>query len=540
MTYRRRLLRYGPQPQQLLGTLSERVIAGGWFELLRQGGCGRGEVTLSDHFAVRTQLQIGEWVACEYNDGERWYLGRIEQRRAHWPAGITLSLRGMSAQLEGVFPGGFAVAADGRPPHRYAVSDRFPHDPDHARETVDASERPEDVVRLLLTQYVVPHTTILHVPERIEDAPRPAEIISLKFHGEDAVAAILRDLALRAHHAAWGVDALGRFFFLPRRSTPLATYQVGQATVRVVEIHDRRSLFNRVLLTGGYVYGGQTEPYEVPRRWRGNYLEPGSIAQYGERRIRLHVPWIRTPEDARQFVREFFRLYATPVTRYEVQVFGSSVCPLPWEGPVRLLDQDGSTLWQGEVERIRVQFDHTPVLHLELGPPDPRDVWPSNPVDERYPVGYSDGSDGHGGGFVPVDPEEPDEPDEPDDPELIDADCPGCGAVPAAWRVTFQGITHGLCDECDRLNTTFVLPFTGSPGFCHWSTHHAACADSSAALVELFLGAGELTLQITTSGGFTIYRKVGSIACQGVNTLTRIAEAPHCQNWPATVDVEPV
>lgn len=106
--------------------------------------------------------------------------------------------------------------------------------------------------------------------------------------------------------------------------------------------------------------------------------------------------------------------------------------------------------------------------------------------------------------------------------------------------MTLQGLTHGLCDECDRLNTTFVLPFTGSPGFCHWSTHHAACADSSAAMVELFLGSGELTLQITTSGGFTIYRKVGGIACLGVNTLTRIAEAPHCQNWPATVDVEPV
>lgn len=189
MTYRRRILRYGPQPGQLLGTLSERVIAGGWFELLRQGGCGRAELTLSDRFALRSQLQVGEWIAWEYEDGERWYLGRIEQRRAHWPAGITLSLRGMSAQLEGVFPGGFAVAADGRPPHRYAVSDRFPHDPDHARETVDAIERPEDVVRLLLTQYVVPQTNILYVPERIEDAPWPAEIISLKFHGEDAVAA---------------------------------------------------------------------------------------------------------------------------------------------------------------------------------------------------------------------------------------------------------------------------------------------------------------------------------------------------------------
>uniref|UniRef100_A0A7C4LK61 Uncharacterized protein n=1 Tax=Schlesneria paludicola TaxID=360056 RepID=A0A7C4LK61_9PLAN len=531
MSFRRRVLRYGPAPHQLQETLGERVIAGCWFELLRQGGCGEGQLTLHQAFADRHALQVGQWIACEFDDGDRWYLGRIEQRRSQWPVGITLKLRGMGVQLEEVFPGGFGIRADGRRPHRYSRSDRFYDDPDYLRETADVIQRPEDVVRLLLEQYVTPRTNILAVPDLIENAPLAAEIVSLKFHGEDAVQAILRDLALRVRGAAWGVDEQGRFFFLPPRSLPIATVQVGQATVRVVEIQDREDLFNRVLLTGGYEYGGGDSAADVVRRWRGNYWNPHSVARFGERRIHLNVPWIRTPEDSRQFVREFFRVYAAPVTRYLVDVFGAVSCPRPWLGPVRLLDRDGSELLHTDIERIRVQFDSTPVLQMELGPRDPRQGWSAAPHADRVPVGYVDGSDGSGGDLVSVTSEAD---------GLTDAQCPGCGTVPAQWRLTFSGLTNGLCASCDRLNTTFVLHFDGWPGYCRWSAPHEACAGGSTALLELFLLPNELTLQITTSGGFTIYRKQGPITCLGSNTLHLVLGAPHCGNWPATIDIEPV
>jgi hypothetical protein len=401
MPFSRRVLRYGPAPDELLNELSDSVIAGCWFELLRQGGCGRGEVTLKDAFADRNALAVGEWIACEFDDGDRWYLGRIEQRIASWPGGILLKLMGMCVQLDEVFPGGFGLGADGRSPHRYSKSDRFFDDPDYDRETVDSVDRPEDIVRLLVDQYVTSETDILDVPELIEDGAVAADVISLKFHGEDSVRAIVRELALRAQNASWGVGEDGQFFFLPRGETAIATYQIGVATIYVRETRDREQLFNRVLLTGGYEYGPLSEDGpELSRRWRGNYLQPASIATYGERRIRIGVPWIRTPEDSRQFVKEFFRVYAAPTTRYQVEVFGATSCPRPWLGPLRLLDRDEEELIQTDVEVIRVTFDHTPVLQMELGPLDPRLLWPALPEQEHYPAGFVDGSDGSGGDMV--------------------------------------------------------------------------------------------------------------------------------------------
>jgi len=536
MSYRRRVLHYGPVPDELIGSISDRVIAGCWFELLRQGGCGRGEVTLNDNFVDREALQVGQWIACEFDDGERWYLGRIEQRLSNWPGGITLKLTGMSVQLDGVFPGGFGLGADGRRPHRYSRSDRFYDDPDYYRETVDAIERPEDIVRLLMDEYVVPGTNIQLDPELIEDADDLADAISLKFHGEDSARAILRDLATRVKNASWGVDEQGQFFFLPRRSTATATYRIGTATVRVVEIQDREQLFNRVLLTGGYEYGGgYSSGGDVTRRWRGNYLQPASIATYGERRIRISVPWIRTPEDSRQFVREFFRIYASPTTRYQVHVIGEASYPRPWLGPVRLLDRNGEELIQTDVEVIRVQFDHTPVLQLELGPLDPRLLWPAVPDQEHYPAGYFDGSDGSGGDLVSLASS-----DSSEEGGVTDVDCVPCSVVPVQWRVTFAGLTNGDCDECNLLNDTFTLTLDPHAAFCLWKSPHAACAGQHLAHLQLTLQSEVLQLRIKAGGSTTTYVREGIVNCLAANELTLSFGGDGCGNWPATVTVEPV
>jgi hypothetical protein len=538
MPYRRRVLHYGPSPAELQGELSDRVIAGCWFELLRQGGCGRGEVTLNDDFVDRHALQVGEWIACEFDDGERWYLGRIEQRVSAWPGGITLKLMGVSAQLDGVFPGGFGLGADGRRPHRYSRSDRFYDDPDYYRETVDAVERPEDIVRLLMDEYIVPATDIQLDEELIENAAVAADVISLKFHGEDSARSILRDLATRVKGAAWGVDELGRFFFLPRRSTATATYQIGTATVRVVEIQDREQLFNRVLLTGGYEYGGGYSGSgaggDITRRWRGNYLQPASIATYGERRIRISVPWIRTPEDSRQFVREFFRIYAAPTTRYQVHVIGETSYPRPWLGPVQLLDRNGDELIQADVEVLRVQFDHTPVLQLELGPLDPRLLWPALPDQEHYPAGYIDASDGSGGDLVSLVSESSEEGGE------TDVECPPCDVMPRQWRVTFAGLMNGDCDECNLLNDTFTLDLYSAEEPCFWQASHPACAGAYLAFIRLIVESEAMQLHIRAGGTTTIYTAEEPINCLSANVLSLSFTGDNCANWPATVTVEPV
>jgi hypothetical protein len=400
MAYRRRVLRYGPSPEQWQGALEDRVIAGCVFELHRWGGCGRGQLTLADGFAARGMLSVGEWIACEYDDGERWYLGRIEERRAESPAGVQLRLEGMSIQLNEVFPGGFGSDADGVPPHRYARTDRFAADPDHAEETADDVARPEELVRLLLSQYVVPATDIQVEEGLIEETPIATPLVSAKFNGEESVRSILKDLALRLRNASWGVDELGRFFLLQPRTTDLVTFQEGVDLIELREETTREALYNRVLLTGGYVYGTPAIDGAVTAavRWRGTYHQPASVQAHGERRLRLWVPWLRTAEDSRQFVREFFRVYAQPALRYRLEGITEGVCPRPWLGRVRVLDRGGNVLIEGQPETVRVRFDNVPRFTIEVGPEDPRTHWPEPPHDERYPILKGPAGSGLSGG----------------------------------------------------------------------------------------------------------------------------------------------
>jgi hypothetical protein len=144
---------------------------------------------------------------------------------------------------------------------------------------------------------------------------------------------------------------------------------------------------NRVLLTGDYVYFAEVSSGGSERgfyRWRGNYVQPASRSQYGERRLKVWVPWIRTAEDSRQFIREMFRVYSQPVSKYLIHVQATGGLPLPWEGRVRIESKEGEILAEGTPETIRIDFDRVPILSLTLGPEDPQTHWPEPPHDERW------------------------------------------------------------------------------------------------------------------------------------------------------------
>lgn len=389
MSFTRQITHYSPGPADNPQVVSDRAVAGAWFELHRQGGCGSGELKLLDGFPARDQIDIGHWIAFDYQTGDRWYLGRVESRQADSPAGVTFRLEGMSALLGEVFPGGFGLEADGAAPHRYARTDLFFHDPDYSAETVDSVDEPHELVALLLQQYVAPATAVLYDPARIESPLFATETTSFKFRGEESVRSIVKELAILQRNAAWGVDETGTFFFLNPKSTLSATWREGVSLLRLEESRDREHLFNRVLLTGGYVYDEPINSEVTVRgffRWRGNYIQPASRDEHGERRIRLWVPWIRTRSDSREFVREFFRVYAEPTTRYLVEVANQSSLPKPWEGRVRIEDRTGAELITAQIETIRVQFDHAPRFRMELGPEDPRTHWPEPPHDERWEI----------------------------------------------------------------------------------------------------------------------------------------------------------
>lgn len=390
MTFERRILHYSADLGTLLGDLSEQAVEGCWFELNRLGGCGAGEVVLKSRFPERGTVTPGEWIAFEPTEGNRWYLGRVEQRTTQSPAKVVLRLEGMGVELGEIFPGGFGRGVGGGvPPHRYARTDLFDADPDYADETADSVNEPVDVVRLLMQQYVMPGTHIDYVPDRVEAGGVPRQLVSLKFRGEESVRTIVKELALRAYHASWGVDAAGEFFFLQKRTGVLKTYREGRDLLKLEESQDADLIVNRVLLTGDYVYYLEESSNGVLRgfyRWRGNYIQPTSKSLYGERRLKMWVPWIRTAEDSRQFVREVFRVYSQPVNRYLIRVRCEGDLPVPWLGRVEIESKEGELLAAGTPETIRIDFDRVPILSLTLGPEDPQTHWPEPPHDERWEI----------------------------------------------------------------------------------------------------------------------------------------------------------
>lgn len=380
---------YQSDAATLVGSIDPNAVSGCWFELHRQGGCGAGELRLKDGFLERQSIDVGDWISLSYSNGDRWYFGRVESREADSPAGIRYRLEGMSVELGEVFPGGFGVSADGVPPHRYANTDLFQNDPDYLLETFDSIATTAQLVTALMNQYVLPATHVTLDPSDIEEAPEEAGLASFKFRGEESIRSILKDVSLRANNASWGVDESGAFYFIQPKSTVSASYQEGVDVSRLEESRDRDLLFNRVLLTGGYVYNEPLNSENSIRgfhRWRAHYLQPDSRDEHGERRIRMWVPWIRTESDSRSFVREFFRTYSQPTSRYLIDVPNRSNLVKPWEGTVQLLDRTGSLLTTAPVETLRVEFDHAPLFRMELGPADPHTLWPEPPHDERWEV----------------------------------------------------------------------------------------------------------------------------------------------------------
>ncbi len=382
----RRILHHGPTPNGTPVLLSDRTIAGCWFELQRQGGCGPGELVVQRNFSERNAIEIGDWISCEAQPGERWYLGRVEECRFQFPGLLRLRLAGMGIELNELFPGGFDASPNEQRPHRYGETDLFSNDPDRAWEQAYHVSTIDGLVRLLMEQHVTGHSHIIYDSTLIEGPVQRTPLDSLKFRGEESLRSILKDLALRAQ-ASWGVDAHGKFFFLRRRSTPQVTLRIGRDLTSVEETRDRELLFNRLLLTGDYIYDQRDNSGQIARRvyrWRANFFEPESCSAHGNRRLRLWVPWIRTQPDSLAFARSFFRTYGQPTCRYAVETLPQTTPMIPWQGPVTIEDQSGAVLASAHIEKVRVLFDHAPRFRMEIGPEDPRELWAEPPQDERW------------------------------------------------------------------------------------------------------------------------------------------------------------
>ncbi|MEZ5947721.1 MAG: hypothetical protein R3C12_00475 [Planctomycetaceae bacterium] len=180
------------------------------FDLHRQG-CGAGELRLKTEFAGR-RIQpgsglpvnmawehVGTWVA--------WNGWIAKARRS------TRATGGPAIELNEVYPGSLLPTAAGVKPHLYAREDYFSDDPDRALESMDVVLNTRELIERLLQQYVLPRTRIRYEASLVETGPAGHDVTSLKLRGEETVRSVLKDLAVRARNASWGVDAEGRFFF---------------------------------------------------------------------------------------------------------------------------------------------------------------------------------------------------------------------------------------------------------------------------------------------------------------------------------------
>ncbi len=405
MPYTRRILLYDRDLETLRQDLSAVATTGCWFELHRQGGCGAGEVRLRQGFEERTIAEIGEWIALEYDVDQRWYLGRIDSREAVSPSEVLLRLNGMSVELGEVFPGGFAQnsgASGLGHPLRFADTNLFGDDPDFAQESAQFVSSIPALVDSLMTDYAQ-SVTHIHLPIGWCDVEEDTERLrSVKFRGEESIRSIFKDLAMRAGNASWGVDASGDFFFRQMPSEVALTFQEGLNLVTLEESRDHQTLFNRLLLTGDFVYDSPDADAQLAQRtfrWRGHYVQPASRQEYGDRRIRIWIPWIRTRSDARAFAEEFFRRYSQPQNRYRIETLPSNELLNPWVSTLRLLDRHGEELFSSSIETVRVLFDHAPRFIIETGPDDPRTHWPEPENDERYEIPRNL-PDGYGGDVI--------------------------------------------------------------------------------------------------------------------------------------------
>lgn len=404
MSYQRLLLHYGPNTTDYLGLLNENAVRGCWFQLDRLGGCGQAEIKLNLKFIDRQQIQLGDWIAFDPEIGTRWYFGRVVERISTSPHGITLKLTGMSEMLNELFPGGFdEEAGDQAAPLRAGVSRAFSNDPDFSRESYFYAADAWQLIKELMDRYIVSETPIQKVSALLEEPYHiNGTLESIKVRGEESIRSLIKELATRLGNASWGVDANAQFYFLNPRTSSTHSYHQGRDLIELRESLNLDDVYNRVVLTGDYIYDREKSSGQQARpafRWRGHYTAPESIQQHGQRRLRIWLPWIRTAADSQAFMQGFFQRYAYAAAKYQFTIAGSLDLPSPWNSAIELIDSAGNHITTQQPQSIKVQYDAIPRFSFSLGTEDPRQLWSEPQHDERWEL-PEDPPSGFGGNSV--------------------------------------------------------------------------------------------------------------------------------------------
>lgn len=389
------------------------------FELLRQGGCGSGQITLSKAFEY-PELELGQWIKCSYSAGDAWYFGRIEDIDWNSPSGISINLYGPMSLLSNILIGGSGgeFSPSQGVPEVWARSDYFLNDPDRSTQEFETVSFWWEIADQIYNQYIVPRTNI--GKDTIQQPPLEDGVFSTIFRGGVSITQALRQIALSSYGSSYGVNADNDFFFIPKNSggwpnsssqaDVLFTFQDGLDLSKVKKRQDTSLLVNVIHLVGGTVYG--ISPVfdvgpEVPGfaqitlnpgffTFRAVVKDAASIGIYGEHMTEIYIPWIRTVQDALWFGERFFERYARPTTRFQVTTLPQSVLVKPWEGDLKIRDKDGNDVFVDEFHRVQVVFDEAPFFTLYGGAEELQ--FPTVPIPFDFPLKGQGGDNGDQGG----------------------------------------------------------------------------------------------------------------------------------------------
>lgn len=361
----------------LQGTLDNKIVEHAEFELLRQGGCGAGSLRLAESFDTDT-LEVGDNVQFCLDSSTPVYMGRVEEVTKTVPSGTEVRLFGWVSYLNDLALGGRGKG-DADDPLLYAGDDFFPSDPDADEQVRVDTSSIKTAIEDIYTNSIAPNTPI--TLSSIETSTDNDFLKSMVFRGEENVSQVIRQMAVSAGWMSWGVEENGLFFVVNLPIASTHSYQIGVDVENLSESTDRSLMYNRIIFTGGPVYGMSTQHGFAP--YKENVVHYPSRTTYGEKKISLTIPWIRTNDDCQAFCERFFQEYAGLSVRYTFDVSGELTIPKPWLSRVLLLDADGNTLKNAVPTVVRVQFNETPVVSLTLGPEDLQ--FPSDPHPKRDP-----------------------------------------------------------------------------------------------------------------------------------------------------------
>jgi hypothetical protein len=371
MAYRRLIELLDTDCSTVLATLNDNndpansKVTHAEFELLRSGGCGGGSITFSDSLTARS-VEVGQFVRMKYDASTNWYIGRVEEVGYKSSSGATARLFGLYGMLSDVVVGGLYFGGADRLPHIYARSDWFINDPDHSLQSFDTCSRYDDFVTKLYVQYVQPDLPFITLGPVIQPTTSGLEgFQSQTFRGGDSVGQIIRHVATQMENASFGVDENNVLFMYPESSTLLKTFQEGVDCESIDYKRDKSLQYTRIWLTGDYIYMD-----EGFYRYQAVIRDEAADITYGNKPIKLYVPWVRTDEEAFDFGRGFFKKYANPTTRVTFTTSPQTTLLKPQNGKLRVKDRDGLVLTLDSFSSLKCTFDAAPYFTIECGPED--------------------------------------------------------------------------------------------------------------------------------------------------------------------------